>query len=73
MLACLKVLFLEERTIFDFEYLNPIIFLRHIEGTVGSPDNAFAGVDFKANVAHHFQFYGQLLLDEFLLKEITKK
>ncbi len=57
---------------FDFEYLNPIIFLRHIEGTVGSPDNAFAGADFKANVAHHFQFYGQMLLDEFLLKEITK-
>ncbi len=57
---------------FDFEYLNPIIFLRHIEGTVGSPDNAFAGADFKANVAHHFQFYGQLLLDEFILGEITK-
>ena len=57
---------------FDFEYLNPIIFLRHIEGTVGSPDNAFAGADFKANVAHHFQFYGQLLLDEFLAKEIAK-
>ncbi|MEO8412521.1 MAG: hypothetical protein ABI472_02635 [Ginsengibacter sp.] len=57
---------------FDFEYLNPIIFLRHIEGTVGSPDNAFAGADFKVNVAHHFQFYGQLLLDEFILKEITK-
>ncbi|MEO6639432.1 MAG: hypothetical protein ABIN25_14225 [Ginsengibacter sp.] len=57
---------------FDFEYLNPIIFLRHIEGTVGSPDNAVAGIDFKANVAHHFQFYGQLLLDEFILKEVTK-
>ncbi|MEO6289646.1 MAG: hypothetical protein ABIO76_06995 [Ginsengibacter sp.] len=55
---------------FDFEYLNPIIFLRHIEGTVGSPDNAVAGIDFKANVAHHFQFYGQLLLDEFILKEV---
>ncbi|MEO8110874.1 MAG: hypothetical protein ABI594_12610 [Ginsengibacter sp.] len=57
---------------FDFEYLNPIIFLRHIEGTVGSPDNAVAGIDFKTNVAHHFQFYGQLLLDEFILKEVTK-
>ncbi len=57
---------------FDFEYLNPIIFLRHIEGTVGSPDNAVAGFDFKANAAHHFQFYGQLLLDEFLVHEITK-
>lgn len=57
---------------FDFEYLNPIIFLRHIEGTVGSPDNAVAGIDFKANFAHHFQVYGQLLLDEFILKEVTK-
>ena len=57
---------------FDFEYLNPIIFLRHIEGTVGSPDNAVAGIDFKTNVAHHFQFYGQLMLDEFILKEVTK-
>ena len=57
---------------FDFEYLNPIIFLRHVEGTVGSPDNAVAGIDFKANAAHHFQFYGQLLLDEFLLSEISK-
>lgn len=60
------------RNRFDFEYLNPIIFLRHIEGTVGSPDNAVAGLDFKANALHHFQLYGQLLLDEFLLKEVTK-
>ncbi|MEP6583316.1 MAG: hypothetical protein ABJA90_03575 [Ginsengibacter sp.] len=57
---------------FDFEYLNPIIFLRHIEGTVGSPDNAVAGIDFKTNFAHHFQVYGQLLLDEFIANEITK-
>jgi hypothetical protein len=55
---------------FDFQYLNPIIFYRHIEGTVGSPDNAVAGIDFKANVAHRVQLYGQLLLDEFILSEI---
>lgn len=58
---------------FDFQYLNPIIFFRHIEGTVGSPDNAIAGMDFKANVAHRFQFYGQLLMDEFLIKNIRSK
>lgn len=57
---------------FDFQYLNPIIFYRHIEGTLGSPDNALAGLDFKANVAHRLQFYGQLLLDEFKLKEIKE-
>ncbi len=55
---------------FDFQYLNPIIFYRHIEGTVGSPDNAIAGLDFKANIAHRAQFYGQVLFDEFILSEI---
>ena len=55
---------------FDFQYMNPIIFYRHIEGTVGSPDNAVAGLDVKANVAHKLQFYGQFLLDEFILKQI---
>ena len=55
---------------FDFQYLNPIIFYRHIEGTVGSPDNAVAGFDFKANIGHKAQLYGQFLLDEFVLSEI---
>ncbi len=55
---------------FDFQYLNPIIFYRHVEGTIGSPDNALAGLDFKANVAHTLQFYGQFLLDEFKLGEV---
>ena len=55
---------------FDFQYLNPIIFYRHIEGTLGSPDNALAGFDFKANIAHRVQFYGQFLLDEFILSKI---
>ena len=58
------------RNHFDFQYLNPIIFYRHVEGTVGSPDNALAGIDFKANVAKKMQFYGQFLLDEFILSEI---
>jgi hypothetical protein len=55
---------------FDFQYLNPVIFYRHIEGAVGSPDNAVAGLDFKANIAHRAQLYGQFLLDEFILSEI---
>ena len=55
---------------FDFQYLNPVIFYRHIEGTIGSPDNAVAGLDFKANVAHRLQFYGQFLLDEFILSAV---
>ena len=55
---------------FDLQYLNPIIFLRSVEGNVGSPDNALVGLDYKANIAHRMQFYGQFLLDEFILTDI---
>ncbi|NDE11289.1 MAG: hypothetical protein EBZ95_12100 [Chitinophagia bacterium] len=55
---------------FDFQYLNPIIFYRHVEGSIGSPDNALAGIDFKANLFNRLQLYGQLLLDEFNLKQV---
>lgn len=57
---------------FEFGYLNPIIFYRSIEFQNGSFDNSLAGLDLKANVAKKFQFYGQLVLDEFVLSEITK-
>lgn len=57
---------------FEFGYLNPVIFYRSIEQQNGSIDNAVVGMDVKANVARKFQFYGQLLLDEFNMVE-TKK
>ena len=55
---------------FDVNYLNPVIFFRPVEYSVGSPDNVLLGLNmsyilFKGNLV-----YGQLLLDEFLLKEI---
>ncbi len=56
---------------FEFSYLNPVIFLRSAEQQVGSPDNAMLGFDFKANMAHQVQVYGQFLLDEFVLKQFT--
>lgn len=58
------------RNHFDFQYLNPIIFLRPIESGSGSGDKAKVGFDFKANVAGKFQFYGQLLIDEFVLNKL---
>jgi hypothetical protein len=57
---------------FEFGYLNPIIFYRSIEQQNGSFDNSVVGLDVKANVAHKFQFYGQLLFDEFLLSEVKE-
>lgn len=61
------------RNRFDFTYLNPIIFLRAAEQQNGSPDNAIVGLDFKANVARQFQFYGKWMLDEFFLKEVRAR
>ncbi|MBI4932071.1 MAG: hypothetical protein HY841_15040 [Bacteroidetes bacterium] len=55
---------------FDINYLNPIIFYRPVEYSLGSSDNAFLGFSFKLKVAKKQQFYGQIILDEFLLKEI---
>jgi hypothetical protein len=55
---------------YEFSYLNPVIFLQSAEQQNGSPDNSNAGFDFKANIAHTLQLYGQLMLDEFVLKEV---
>ena len=71
-LGLFESVILSRRKNFDLQYLNPIIFYRHIEGSIGSRDNALAGFDFKANIAHRLQLYGQLLLDEFILSEIKK-
>ena len=55
---------------FEFSYLNPVIFLPAAQQENGSPDKTTVGFDFKANVAHSFQFYGQLLLNEFVWDQI---
>ncbi|MGI4738416.1 MAG: capsule assembly Wzi family protein [Janthinobacterium lividum] len=54
----------------ELQYLNPLIFYRAIEQQVGSTDNALLGLDFKWNIKHRAQLYGQLVLDEFKLSEI---
>jgi hypothetical protein len=58
---------------FDFSYLNPVIFLRSIEQQNGSPDNAVVGFDYKWNLSHQGQVYGQFILDEFKLSEIRSR
>ncbi len=59
----------------DLSYLNPVIFYRYAEGFQGSADNALLSMDMKYNFAKSFSIYGQLNLDEFIVKEIfdTKK
>lgn len=57
---------------FEFHYLNPIIFYRAIEQSLGSPDNALIGFDIKGNAFNHLQLYTQFILDEFNFKELTQ-
>ncbi|MBX2962278.1 MAG: hypothetical protein KF687_07185 [Cyclobacteriaceae bacterium] len=52
---------------FRLDYLNPVIFFRAIEQQNGSSDNVLLGADFKWNAFKNVQFYGQFVLDEFLL------
>jgi hypothetical protein len=55
---------------FDINYLNPIIFLRPVEYAQGSADNALLGGSMKVKIKKKVILYSQLLLDEFLLKEL---
>jgi hypothetical protein len=55
----------------DWQFMIPIIFYPVSRLNNNKPDNDLTGLEFKANVAKRAQFYGQLLLDNFKLKEIT--
>lgn len=55
---------------FDVNYLNPVIFYRPVEYSLGSSDNALLGFNGKIKISSKKQIYGQIILDEFLLKEV---
>ncbi len=54
---------------FDWSYLNPVIFLRPAEYSVGSSDNSILGLNVKYKVWPKTTLYGQFVLDEFKFKE----
>ena len=54
---------------FDVQYLNPLIFIRPLEFTVGSPDNAMIGFNLKYKIYKKGYIYGQLALDDLNFKE----
>jgi len=55
---------------YEIDYLNPIIFYRAVEHGLNSSDNVMLGMDWKWNLPIRLQFYGQLIFDEFLQKEM---
>lgn len=55
---------------FDVNYLNPVIFYRPVEYSLGSPDNALLGFAVNVKVGRRSLIYTQLMLDEFLMNEV---
>ena len=55
---------------YDFNYINPIIFFRPVEYSIGSADNMIMGAGFRVRLLKKTNFYGQLVLDEFKLSEL---
>lgn len=58
---------------FEVNYLNPVIFYRPQEYSVGSPDNSFLGFNCNMTLFTRLKIYGQIALDEFFLKEIRAR
>lgn len=52
---------------FDVNYLNPVMFYRPAEFSLGSPDNALLGFSANMRVGRRSLIYSQLMFDEFLL------
>lgn len=57
----------------EINYLNPVVFYRPVEFSIGSSDNALVGGGFKIRLFNNQAIYGQIILDEFLLSEIKNQ
>lgn len=55
---------------YELHYLNPFLFLRPVENSLDSPDNALLGLNARWKINGKNILYGQLMLDEFLIDEV---
>jgi len=60
----------DTRRIFDLYYLNPVIFYRPVEFSIGSPDNVIMGLNARMTLWQKTVVYSQVVLDEFVLGNI---
>lgn len=54
----------------ELGYLNPFIFFRPVEFSIGSPDNVLLGLNTKFKLNSKNVLYAQVMLDEFLLNNV---
>ena len=62
-----------QRRGFEFEYLNPMVVYRPVEYGLGSTDKIQIGVNLSYRFSPKLMLYGQVLIDEFLLKEVRAR
>jgi hypothetical protein len=55
---------------FELQYLNPIIFYRSVEQSLGSPDNVILGMNVQWDILERTRVYGQFTFDEFKFREL---
>lgn len=58
---------------FDVEYLNPVVFYRPQEYSLGSSDNVLLGMEISGHINDKHTIYSQVVLDEFYLAELRAK
>ncbi len=58
---------------FEVNYLNPVIFLRPVEWTLGSPDNALIGMNLSYKLFNDTYLYSQLLVDDFPISHLKAR
>jgi len=54
----------DNRQIFDAQYLNPLIFFRPVEFSIGSSDNVLMGLNLNFVLLKNLQLYSQFVLDD---------
>ncbi|BAV10306.1 hypothetical protein SAMN05421788_104323 [Filimonas lacunae] len=54
----------------QLSYLNPVIFYRAAESNLGAAGKCNIGIDLKSNIGRKVQLYGQLLINEFQIKDV---
>lgn len=59
-----------QRRELDINYLNPIIFFRPVEFSTGSSANSLLGFSSILRPARGLSLYGNVLLDEFIMREV---
>lgn len=69
-LGLFESIILKDDYVFDFEYLNPIIFFRPVEFNLGSEDNALMGTNIRFVINEQNMLYGQFMLDDIIIGQL---